>query len=232
MVDFKNPHNVPYRVIDAFLLRRFGRVEQARSGRQGYFFQNEFYSRDGYLEKEFRITHLDAQNIQPSLDEIARFQGGAVDEASADAQIDLSAINNQYRVGEVVVITSGDMIHQSGTVVKVIGPTVIVRIDDTGRELEVESRILRKFFREGDHVKVINGVHKNQTGLIVKVEDQLATLISDLTMHEVSVFVKDIVRATDQVAEVTAATHQYDVHDLVQLEYVHSPRTSSIAAIS
>ncbi len=52
--------------------------------------------------------------------------------------------------------------------------------------LEFQSRELRKYFVVGDHVRVVAGRHEGETGLIVRVEINLAVLLSDLALHEVS----------------------------------------------
>lgn len=36
-------------------------------------------------------------------------------------------------------------------------------------------------------MKVISGIYERDTGLVVRVEDNVVILISDITMHEVSV---------------------------------------------
>ena len=42
----------------------------------------------------------------------------------------------------------------------------------------------------GDHVKVIAGRYEGDTGLIVRIENNIAVIFSDLTLHEVCVFMR------------------------------------------
>lgn len=76
---------------------------------------------------------------------------------------------------------------------------------------------LKKHFKVGEHVKVIGGRNEGETGLIVRLEDQVAIILSDLTMEEVTVFQKYL-----QLCEATASgmdSHgQFELGDLVQIE--------------
>ena len=68
----------------------------------------------------------------------------------------------------------------------------------------------------GDHVKVIGGRYEGDTGLIVRVEDT-AVLFSDLTMHELKVFPKDLQLCSERSSGVDSmGQHQFG--DLVQLD--------------
>lgn len=75
---------------------------------------------------------------------------------------------------------------------------------------------VQKFFRVGDHVKVESGSCVGETGLIVKVQDNVATLISDISQHEVKVLTSDI----RECAAVSPGLKfgDYMLHDLVQLD--------------
>lgn len=64
---------------------------------------------------------------------------------------------------------------------------------------------LRKFFRAGDHVKVVNGRYEGDTGLVVRVEENLVILLSDLTMHEVSCYWRNIPHTFKHLISYTSA---------------------------
>lgn len=161
--------------------------------------------------------------MNPTLDEISRFNGGNLDEAALDTG---EPINRKFFVGETVEVTEGELVGGSGVISSVIGDTVILQFADraggvAGRAVEVATRSLRKSFSEGDYVKVVNGIHKGETGLVVKIDKgrSLVTLVSDLSKQEVQVFLKDIAKATDSLGD-TGVSIKYDVHDMVHLEYV------------
>ena len=76
---------------------------------------------------------------------------------------------------------------------------------------------LRKHFRIGEHVKVIGGRNEGETGLIVRVEDNLAIIISDLTMEEITVFQRYLQLCQATAAGVDSLGH-FEWGDLVQIE--------------
>jgi transcription elongation factor SPT5 len=76
---------------------------------------------------------------------------------------------------------------------------------------------LRKYFRIGEHVKVIGGRNEGETGLIVRVEDNLAIIISDLTMEEITVFQRYLQLCQATAAGVDSLGH-YEWGDLVQID--------------
>jgi len=76
---------------------------------------------------------------------------------------------------------------------------------------------LRKHFRIGEHVKVIGGRNEGETGLIVRVEDNLAIIISDLTMEEIQVFQRYLQLCQATATGVDSLGH-FEWGDLVQIE--------------
>lgn len=83
--------------------------------------------------------------------------------------------------------------------------------------IEVPVKGLRKRFREGDHVKVIGGSrYADEIGMVVRIKDDTVTILSDLSMQEITVFSKDLREAGDTGTAGTVG--KYDLHDLVQLE--------------
>ena len=90
-----------------------------------------------------------------------------------------------------------------------------------GQSIEVPIKALRKRFQEGDHVKVIGGSRfRDEVGMVVRIKDDKVTILSDLSMQEITVFSKDLREATD--SGVPGGLGQYDIHDLIQLEWVSS----------
>ena len=44
----------------------------------GYMYQGDFFDQEGYLEKSVKVTSLETTKVNPSLEEITRFSGGAI----------------------------------------------------------------------------------------------------------------------------------------------------------
>lgn len=203
--------------------------DHSLSKSKGYWiYGSDMFNKEGYLEKEMKIVSLDINNINPTLDEITKFTGGAIGENQMDlAELSItsgSAIANteDFFVGEHVEVTEGELINLHGIVKSVDNDIVsIVAADaeelDTG-VLTFSANQLRKRFLEGDHVKVMNGKHKDETGLVLKIVGAIITILSDLTLKEIVVFSKDLRTATETTSTL-ATVGPYDIHDLVQIGF-------------
>ncbi|KAG0222755.1 transcription elongation factor spt5 [Actinomortierella wolfii] len=183
--------------------------------------------RDGYLEKDMKISSLITENINPTLDEIQRFAKGGVDDE--DGGLDLSAValsamsaslTSHFKPGEKVEVTEGELKNLEGVVDSVSSDMIMIRPvakDLKNSILKFPPSQLRKLFREGDHVKVVNGKYKDETGLIIKIEENVVTIVTDLNVRDIQVFSKDLQMASN-VASGTGSLGQYEVHDFVQLD--------------
>ncbi|KAI8970859.1 hypothetical protein BDB01DRAFT_900886 [Pilobolus umbonatus] len=196
-----------------------------------YWVYNGDYYRDGYLEKFTKVIAIQLDDVNPTLDEIAKFAGST--ELMADdneRSIDLSSLttlslNNAqastlFQPGDVVSVIEGDMIDSIGVVENTRDTSVVVSLDMDGvkKRVTLHSRVLRKTFKQGDHVKVINGRYKDESGMVVHVEDNIVTLLSDASMKEVKVFAKDLREAAEVMFGKTVIGN-YELHDLVQLDF-------------
>lgn len=158
---------------------------------QGYQYQGEFFDREGYLEKQVKITSIETKNINPSLEEITKFSGGAVADRGEDLTLLASsnvAKGEDFQSGEKVIVLSGEMKNVPAIVHSVQNGIVTIIPDKSyglANYVKYPARDLAKRFTDGDHVKVISGVHKDSTGLILKVEDNIATILSDSTFQPV-----------------------------------------------
>ncbi|KAG0202381.1 transcription elongation factor spt5 [Mortierella sp. GBA30] len=208
-------------------------------GRGVFVWANEVF-REGYLEKDMKISSLITENINPTLDEIQKFAKGGVDDE--DGGLDLSAValsamsnsvTGHFQPGENVEVMEGELKNEKGTVDSVSGDMVLVRVWDDklkGNILSFPPTQLRKLFKEGDHVKVVNGKFKDETGLIIKIEDSVVTIVTDLNVKDIQVFSKDLQMAAN-VASGTGTIGQYETHDFVQLDVIPpepSPQGNSI----
>ena len=80
--------------------------------------------------------------------------------------------------------------------------------------MEQEKKIEQKLIKA---VKVIGGSkYRDELGMVVRIKDDRVTILTDMTMQEITVFSKDL-RVADDIG-VDGKLGQYDVHDLVQLE--------------
>jgi transcription elongation factor SPT5 len=161
---------------------------------QVYVFQNDTY-KDGFIEKDYKISALILENVNPTLDEITRFARGA-DGADGENNVDLSIIAEASRKAAIAVLQPGDHVEvfegeQAGVhgTVETIAQDVVtinpVGVDLEGQKVEVPARSVRKRFKAGDHVKVMAGKNADETGLVVAVSDNVVTFISDMSMLEV-----------------------------------------------
>lgn len=180
----------------------------------------------GFLIKDFRIQHLTTENVNPTLEEVTRFTAGAED---GTENLDLSALaatlkkgtsNENYLPGDAVEVYEGEQQGVSGKAIAVRGDIVTIAVTDgelRGQTIEVPVKGLRKLFKEGDHVKVIGGSrYRDEVGMVVSIKNDTVTLLSDLSMQEITVFSKDLREASD--TGVAGGLGRYDIHDLVQLD--------------
>ena len=180
----------------------------------------------GFLIKEFKIQHLITENVNPTLEEVTRFTAGAED---GTENLDLTALaatlkkgtsTENYLPGDMVEVYEGEQQGVCGKAISVRGDIVTIGVIDgelRGQNIEVPTKGLRKRFREGDHVKVIGGSrYRDEVGMVVSIQADTVTLLSDLSMQEITVFSKDLREASD--SGVAGGLGRYDIHDLVQLD--------------
>ncbi|KAF9453366.1 transcription elongation factor Spt5 [Macrolepiota fuliginosa MF-IS2] len=190
-----------------------------------YVFQNDTY-RNGFVEKDFKISALILEDVNPTLDEITQFTRRQ--DGEGENPVDLSIIAEASRKAAVSVLQPGDHVEvfegeQAGVhgVVEEINQDVVtisaVGVDIEGQKIEIPARSVRKRFKPGDHVKVMTGQNADETGLVVSVTDNIVTFLSDMSMQEVSVFSKDL-REAAEVGSGLNVVGNYELHDLVQLD--------------
>ena len=225
------------------VVKVYGR-KQVSKRNQVYVFQNDTY-KDGFIEKDFKLSALQLDDVNPTLDEITRFTRGQ-DGAENENPVDLSIIAEASRKAAISVLQPGDHVEvfegeQAGVhgVVDSINQDVVsitaVGVDIDGQKVDVPARSVRKRFKPGDHVKVMTGQNADETGLVVSVSDNVVTFLSDMSLQEVglpylcvllcahhvsiqvSVFSKDL-REAAEVGSGTNIVGNYELHDLVQLE--------------
>ena len=181
---------------------------------------------NGYLIKDFKIQHLVTKDVNPTLEEVTRFTAGAddgtenLDLAALAATLKKSTANDSYLPGDMVEVYEGEQSGVTGKAIAVRGDIVTLSVASgelRGQSIEVPMKGLRKRFSEGDHVKVIGGSrYRDEVGMVVSIHKDTVTLLSDLSMQEITVFSKDLREASD--SGVAGGLGLYDIHDLVQLD--------------
>lgn len=161
---------------------------------QVYTFKNEDY-KDGFIEKDFKLSGLILDNVNPTLDEITRF-AKKPEGVEEDGTVDLSIIAEASRKTAMSVLQPGDHIEvfegeQAGMhgVVHEVNQDIVsisaAGADMEGQRIELPARSVRKRFKPGDHVKVMTGQNADETGLVVSVAENVVTFVSDMSMQEV-----------------------------------------------
>lgn len=164
---------------------------------QAYIFQNDTY-KDGFIEKDFKLSAIVTENVNPTLDEITRFARGNHEGEGMENTVDLSLIAEASRKAAIAVLQPGDHVEvfegeQAGVhgVVESINLDVVTvnpvgAFDLEGQKVQVPARSVRKRFKPGDHVKVMSGKNTDESGLVVSVSGNIVTFLSDMSMQEVS----------------------------------------------
>lgn len=187
----------------------------ARSS-NNFNFRGEEYI-DGFLFKLFKLQHLETQNVQPSLEEVSKFNTGDSED------LDLTSIAQSLKQSNAIVFNSGDRVQVltgeqqglQGDVVSANNDIATVKPQGmTGTVLEFPLGNLRKIFAEGDHVSVLKGKHAGHTGIVVSINEDQVTFISDQSHKDVTVFANHLTKSDDSS---TLVDGKYGLHDLVQI---------------
>ncbi|KAL8762491.1 MAG: hypothetical protein Q9184_001526 [Pyrenodesmia sp. 2 TL-2023] len=181
---------------------------------------------NGFLIKDFRLQGLITENVNPSLEEVTRFTAGAedgtenLDLSALAASLKSGAAKDSYLPGDMVEVYEGEQQGVCGKAVSVQGDIITLRVtegDLRGQAIDVPVKGLRKRFKEGDHVKVVGGSrYRDEVGMVVQIKKDQVTILSDMSMQEITVFSKDLREASD--SGVAGGLGMYDIHDLVQLD--------------
>lgn len=214
----KKKRRPPQKLFDVDAVRAIG--GEVSSDGDFLLFENNRYTRKGFLFKSFVMSAIIAEGVKPTLAELEKFEDtpeGAEVELVPERQ--QGEVNHSLIPGDVVEVCEGELVHLQGKVISVDGNkiTMMPKHEDLRDPLEFMSHELKKHFKMGDHVKVIAGRYEGDTGLIVRVEENLVVLFSDLTMHEMKVLPKDLQLCTDMATGVDSLG-QYQFGDLVQID--------------
>ena len=105
----------PPKLFNAREAEKVDKLNKPTSRGRGVFMWGNEVFREGYLEKDMKISSLITENINPTLDEIQKFAKGGVDDE--DGGLDLSAValsamsasvTSHFQPGEKVEVTEGE----------------------------------------------------------------------------------------------------------------------------
>lgn len=203
----------PSKLFDADAIRAIG--GEVTSDGDFRIFEGQRYRR-GLLYKMFPIDALIVDGVKPSLQELESTEDQTLDnvelQLGTEKEIKLSP-------GDKVEVAEGELIHLQGKVLTVDGSrvTMLPNHPELKDPLEFPSNELMKRFDEGDHVKVIDGRYEGDTGTIVRTDEKSAILLSDLSMDEIKVLIRDLQLCPDRATGVDSLGH-FNYGDLVQLD--------------
>ncbi|CCH40836.1 Transcription elongation factor [Wickerhamomyces ciferrii] len=172
---------------------------------------------DGFLFKLFKVQFLETQDVQPSLEEVSKFNTGDTEELdlSSIAQSVKNSSTVVFRTGDRVQVLQGEQKGLKGDVISTSNDVVLIKpISFSGGNLEFPTNNLRKIFSTGDHISVLRGKHNGHTGIVVSVQEDHVTFISDQSHKDVTVFANHLTKSTDTS---TLIDGKYGLHDLVRI---------------
>ncbi|KAF6150733.1 hypothetical protein GIB67_020816 [Kingdonia uniflora] len=203
------------------------RVERRRDRIAGDDFESidGMNFRNGLLYKTVSTKSISFQNIQPSFDELEKFQTPD-DDVDDDIVVcrkkdDVVVIKKKshFMKGDAVIVVKGDLQNLMGWVEKVDEENVYIRpkMEGLPKTLAMNKKDLCNYFKPGDHVKVVLGVQEGATGMVVKVEGHVLIIVSDITKEDMRVFADNVVESSEVTFSITRIG-EYELHDLVLLE--------------
>ncbi|RHN45633.1 putative translation protein SH3 [Medicago truncatula] len=114
-----------------------------------------------------------------------------------------SGKKQQFRKGDIVMVTDGETEGKIKVVDKVEEGYVLIRAIDhlsvsiqSKGSYEVQTSQIRKHFKEGDRVKVVSGTDEGETGFVVKVDQHDHLVLFTDTRKEICVLADDAVLMT------------------------------------
>lgn len=181
-----------------------------------FTYRNEDYV-DGYLYKSFRIQYLETKNIQPTVEELARFgsKEGALDLTTISQTIrKAQAARVTFQPGDRVEILNGEQRGSKGIVVRTSTDIISVKLPQLAmKDLEFPISSLRKIFEPGDHVTVVGGENQGDAGLVLAVKNGQVTFVSDQTRANLTISANNLSKSMDS----TPTSSEYALHDIVEL---------------
>lgn len=203
----------PQKLFDADAIRAIG--GEVTTDGDFQIFEAQRYRR-GLLYKVFPMEAIVVDGVKPTLVELESTEEQGLD----NAELQLGAEKEtRFAPGDKVEVSEGELIHLQGKVIAIDGTrvTMLPNHPELKDPLEFPAQELVKCFHEGDHVKVIDGRYEGDTGTIVRTDERSAILLSDLSMDEINVLIRDLQLCPDRATGVDSLGH-FNYGDLVQLD--------------
>lgn len=178
-------------------------------------FEGQRYRR-GLLYKTFALDAIVVDGVKPTLGELESTEEKNLEQA----ELQLGADKEQkFAPGDKVEVCEGELTHLQGKILAIDGSRVTIMPNHAELKdpLEFPANELTKCFDEGDHVKVIDGRFEGDTGTIVRTDEKSAILLSDLSMDEIQVLIRDLQLCPDRATGVDSLGH-FNYGDLVQID--------------
>ncbi|GAB5362181.1 hypothetical protein AAMO2058_000776200 [Amorphochlora amoebiformis] len=199
-----------------------GEVERRQEdGKFITVWKNKRFNDSGFLLKRCRVTTLQIDAVNPSLEEIERFKSKDDEDDGEEATgFSLNSKTIRFQKSDRVRVLDGDLKGLTGKVVTVIDNQVTVFPDHEKltEPLDFNSNELAKYFENGNHVKITRGKHQGESGHVVHVDekDDIVSVFSDVSSMLIKVFSSDLV----EWSEISAGKDtlgNYRLHDMVML---------------
>lgn len=187
---------VPPKAFDPEEASRHGPVSKSR----GFWIYGGETYRDGFLFKNLRLSSLQCDSVNPSLEELARFPESDSDSSvpqndfsQAQTPTAASSALASFSIGDRVIVLDGEMKNLPAVIDSLEWrpnpstgrPEQLARvIADVSTGLQGESgtftvkvSILRKTFQVGEQVRVLSGPHSNESGIVVSLDSKSHNLV-------------------------------------------------------
>ncbi|RMZ75973.1 hypothetical protein DV737_g5043, partial [Chaetothyriales sp. CBS 132003] len=207
--------------------KRHSRFLQSNRGLTGksFTYRNDTYE-DGFLIKEFRLQHLQRENVQPKLEETQMFTKTGQDgsetldlETLKKSLHDNTTAESSYQVGDEVEVFAGEQKGIIGRTERTSGNIVSIKVTEgelRDQIVEVPVRSLHKRFREGDNVMVVGASkYRDQVGTVLLIKDDKVTILTQDSQSEITVFSRDLREASGVGA--SSERSKFGIRDLVLL---------------
>ncbi|OMO57156.1 hypothetical protein CCACVL1_25953 [Corchorus capsularis] len=213
----------PPRIINTDEVREHNiQVDQKHDPYTGEYFDKiaGMMFKDGFLYKSVSMKSISYRDIQPTFDELERFQwpGETGDRDFSSSLSSGDTKKAQFLKGDKVIVVKGDLKNMRGIIEKVEEECACIKPGIRGlpETLSVNVKDISKYFETGDHVKVISGFQEGATGMVIKVEGRVLVIVSDASMEEIRVFADSVMKSSE-VASTANRMNEYEIHDLVLL---------------
>lgn len=116
--------------------------------------------KDGFIEKDFNLSALQLDDVNPALDEITKFTKGRMERAETIGEASRKVAIAVLQPGDHVDVFEGEQSGVHGIVDSIAGDVVAVSpvgVEFGCQKMQLPARSVRKRFKRGDQVEVMPG---------------------------------------------------------------------------